>query len=223
MNNQNGIKSLIIKLFLILIMPKFKIKFPLLFEAEYDLDIDINDIKVAWNIYCELQTRIGIVDFNENEDIIETCFKSWYKLFSLVRDKLKEIKVPLRKRKEKETQKNLDEIIFQLLNYHIRPFLRKWHYQFNSYWEKNYESGKDPITTQKSFPQYSNLIEDVKILQKKLKEILTALEIIVRWNKRKYFFSRLFIILKISIFILIIAALIGVYIIILAPIITAII
>ena len=120
-------------------MPNFKISFPLLFNAQYNIELEKTDIEVAWNIFCELQTRVGIIDFNEEEDIISICFESWYSLFKVIREQLKELKVPIKKSKSKES-KNLDQILLSLLNDHMRPFLRKWHFNFKSYWEKNYEN-----------------------------------------------------------------------------------
>lgn len=209
----------IIIIFFSKIMLKFKIKFPLLFEAEYNLEVDKNDIKVAWNVFCEMQTRVGIVSFKEEEDIIHICFESWYNLFKVVRNNLKDLNIPLKKGKTNETTKNLDEILFKLLNDHIRPFLRKWHYEYHSYWETNYTTDKNPIEVQKKYPNYQELIKDIKLLEKKLKEILDALEIIVRWKKRKYLKIRFYLFLKISIAILIIATLLVLYINFLIPII----
>ena len=150
---------------------KFKVSFPLLFDAEFNIEIDKTNIKVAWNIFCELQTRVGIVDFVENEDIINICFESWYNMFKIIRSNLKKLQIPLRKNKEKKKSdrithksKNLDEVLFILLNSHIRPFLRKWHYEFNTYWQENFTPDKNPIEVQKKFPNYSELIGDISIL-----------------------------------------------------------
>jgi len=192
-------------------MPNFKISFPLLFDAQYNIELEKTDIEVAWNIYCELQTRVGIIDFNEEEDIISICFESWYSLFKVVREQLKELKVPIKKSKSTES-KNLDQILLSLLNDHMRPFLRKWHYNFKSYWEKKYESGKNPIEVQKSFPNYSDLINDIHILEKKLKEILNALEKIVRWGNRKFYSQKSWFILKMIMLILIMATIVILYI-----------
>lgn len=191
-------------------MPNFKISFPLLFDAQYNIELEKTDIEVAWNIYCELQTRVGIIDFNEEEDIISICFESWYSLFKVVREQLKELKVPIKKSKSTES-KNLDQILLSLLNDHMRPFLRKWHYNFKSYWEKKYESGKNPIEVQKSFPNYSDLINDIHIMEKKLKEILNALEKIVRWGNRKFYSQKSWFIFKMFMLILIMATIVILY------------
>jgi hypothetical protein len=192
-------------------MPNFKISFPLLFNAQYNIELEKTDIEVAWNIFCELQTRVGIIDFNEEEDIISICFESWYSLFKVIREQLKELKVPIKKSKSKES-KNLDQILLSLLNDHMRPFLRKWHFNFKSYWEKNYENGKNPIEIQKAFPNYSSLIKDIHIMEKKLKEILNALEKIVRWGNRKFYCQKSWFILKMFLLILIMATIVLLYI-----------
>lgn len=205
-------------------MPKFKVSFPLLFNAEFNIEIDKTNIKVAWNIFCELQTRVGIVDFVENEDIIKICFESWYNMFKIIRSNLKELQIPLRKNKEtkksdrKTTKtKNLDEILFILLNSHMRPFLRKWHYEFTTYWQENFSPDKNPIEVQKKFPNYSELIGDISILQSKLKEISNALEQIVRWSKKRYYLRKLWFSLKMLFIIIAIASLILLYLKIILP------
>lgn len=203
---------------------KFKVSFPLLFGAEFNIEIDKTNIKVAWNIFCELQTRVGIVDFVENEDIIKICFESWYNMFKIIRSNLKELQIPLRKNKEKKKSdsityksKNLDEVLFILLNSHMRPFLRKWHYEFNTYWQENFTPDKNPIEVQKNFPNYSELIGDISILQNKLKEVSNALEQIVRWSKKRYYLRKFLFYLKMLFMILIIASLIVLYLKIILP------
>ena len=205
-------------------MPKFKVSLPLLFDAEFNIEIDKTNIKVAWNIFCELQTRVGIVDFVENEDIINICFESWYNMFKIIRSNLKKLQIPLRKNKEKKKSdrithksKNLDEVLFILLNSHIRPFLRKWYYEFNTYWQENFTPDKNPIEVQKDFPNYSELIGDINILQKKLKEISNTLEQIVRWSKKRYYLGKLGFYLKMLFIILIIASFIVLYLKIILP------
>lgn len=205
-------------------MPKFKVSFPLLFDAEFNIEIDKTNIKVAWNIFCELQTRVGIVDFVENEDIIKICFESWYNMFKIIRSNLKELQIPLRKNKEKKKSdsvthksKNLDEVLFVLLNSHMRPFLRKWHYEFNTYWQENFTPDKNPIEVQKKFPNYSELIGDISILQNKLNEISNALEQIVRWSKKRYYLRKFWFSLKMIFIVIIIASLIVLYLKIILP------
>ena len=201
---------------------KVKVSFPLLFDAEFNIEIDKTNIKVAWNIFCELQTRVGIVDFVENEDNIKICFESWYNMFKIIRSNLKELQIPLRKNKEKKNSdsiksKNLDEVLFILLNSHMRPFLRKWHYEFNTYWQENFTPDKNPIEVQKNFPNYPELIGDINILQKKLKEISNTLEQIVRWSKKRYYLGKLGFYLKMLFIILIIASFIVLYLKIILP------
>lgn len=215
-------------------MPKFKVSLPLLFDAEFNIEIDKTNIKVAWNIFCELQTRVGIVDFAENEDIINVCFESWYNMFKVIRSNLKDLQIPLKKRYDKKESdkkkskrkkannivyksKNLDEVLFVLLNSHMRPFLRKWHYEFVTYWRNNFIQNKNPIEVQKQFPNYTELIADIKILQEKLKQTSDALEQIVKWSKERFYLGKIWFSLKILLIIIILTSLILIYLKIILP------
>ncbi len=69
---------------------KVRIKLPWLLESEFEIDTTKNTKKIAWELYCEIYTRVGVVDFKEEEDIVIHCLDSWYKFFQFARQKLKE-------------------------------------------------------------------------------------------------------------------------------------
>ena len=151
---------------------KIKISLPWLIETEFEIKIGKNDKKIAWQLYCELVTRVGVVEFIEDEDIIVYCLDSWYSFFQFAREKLKDLKP---RKKSKKAERDLPLIILKLLNEQLRPFLRKWHGQFRHFWDKEADQKLYPVKRQKSFPKYNKLVEDLKKLQIKLKQTSEAL------------------------------------------------
>ena len=134
---------------------KVRIKIQWFLESEFEIDTTKNTKKIAWELYCEIYTRVGVVDFKEEEDIIIYCLNSWYKFFQFARQKLKELEIPNKKlsriRKKQKKNYNLAEIILSLLNAQLRPFLRKWYGAFKHYWEYDSDKNRYPIDRQKKF------------------------------------------------------------------------
>ena len=156
---------------------KIRIKIPWFVEAEFEIDNSKNTKKIAWELYCELSTRAGVVDFNEHEDLIIYCLDSWYDFFQLTRQNIKRLEIPKKKKIEKREKKGktikeyyLSEIILKLLNNELRPFLRKWHGAFRHYWEFDSKKEEYPIQRQKDFTNYNEIIKDLYEMQNKLKE-----------------------------------------------------
>ena len=151
-------------------MAKIKLKLPWLMEAEFEINVTKREQKIAWQLYCELGTRVGVVEFVETEDLIIECLNSWYEFFQFAREKLKSLEP-----KKKKFAKNLISIVLNLLNDQMRPFLRKWHGQFRHFWEQEADSKVNPIERQQTFPQYPDLLKEMKETQEKLKQTASAL------------------------------------------------
>lgn len=161
---------------------KIRIQFPWLVQAEIEIDNSKNTKNVAWELYCELSTRVGVVDFKPEEDLIIYCLDSWYNFFQLARQKIKELKIPKKKKVKKRKKKSktikeyyLSEIILKLLNEQLRPFLRKWHGDFRHYWEFDSNEKDYPIKRQINFSNYDELIKEIDEMQNKLKETADGL------------------------------------------------
>lgn len=156
---------------------KIRLMFPWFIQAEIEINTSKNTKKIAWELYCELSTRVGVVEFKEDEDLIIYCLDSWHNFFQFARQKIKQLDVPKKSKIEKREKKGkivkeyyLSEVILKLLNEQLRPFLRKWHGDFRHYWD--YESKKEeyPIRRQKMFSNYISIIKDLSEMQNKLKE-----------------------------------------------------
>lgn len=168
-----------------------KISLPWLIGVEFEFNIQRNTKKIAWELYCELSTRVGVIDYLEEEDIIISCLRSWYTFFLMARDKLKSMDPPKRHRSLLKTKKrikngsgkkgkkySLSEVIIALLNDQLRPFLRKWHGVFKFYWESDHNKEILLIERQKAFPDYDILINELKAMSEKLRQTKDALYII---------------------------------------------
>ena len=128
---------------------------------------NMTDRQVAYAIWVELSTRkIGLkIDF-EN-DVISEIYDSWYGFFTVTRDLVKG--VPVQKVRKDSTQKII-KLSIEVLNEGLRPHLTRWQARFRHWYErelKRYDEGQgpeilDPQAIQQKFPQYENLIEDMK-------------------------------------------------------------
>lgn len=161
---------------------KIRIQFPWLVQADIEINTSKNTKKIAWELYCELSTRVGVVDFEEDEDLIIYCLDSWYNFFQLARQKIKQLEVPRKKKIKKRKKKGktvkeyyLSEVILKLLNEQLRPFLRKWHGDFRHYWKCDSKEDEYPIERQKKFNNYIDIIKDLSKMQNKLKETAEGL------------------------------------------------
>lgn len=161
---------------------KIRIIFPWLIQTEIEINTSKNTNKIAWELYCELSTRAGVIDFTEEEDLIIYCLDSWYNFFQLARRKIKQLEVPKKKKIEKRKKKGktvkeyyLSEVILKLLNEQLRPFLRKWHGDFRHYWERESKKEEYPTQRQKNFNNYIAIIKDLSEMQNKLKDTAKGL------------------------------------------------
>ncbi len=146
-----------------------RITLPWLFEAEFEIQTNRKVKKIAWELYCELSTRVGVIDFKEIEDLFINCFDSWYAFFKFARKKVILIGPP-KKNKKGDKKYNIISIVLSLLNDQLRPFLRKWHNRFTHFWKNNIDQADDLIALQKLYPDYNSLIEDLKQMSIKLKQ-----------------------------------------------------
>ncbi|MFX1286575.1 MAG: hypothetical protein ACFFB5_23260 [Promethearchaeota archaeon] len=167
-------------------LKKIRIKLPWFFETELEREVSVaeDDQKIAWELYCDLITRIGVVEFKEDEDILLYCLDSWHEFFRIARNALKRLKTPIGSQRKIKTAKRkitesptylLSDIIIRLLNEELRPFLRKWHPYVRYFMKQEADQTKFMIEEQKKMPKWAELIEIVKDLHVKLKNTSNAL------------------------------------------------
>lgn len=134
------------------------------------------DKQIAYKLWVELATRkIGIpIDFEH--DVIFELYNSWYEFFRITREMIKEIPVS---KIRNESTKEIIRTATEVLNVGVRPHLTKWQARFRKWYKtvSNKDENEDlfPQDIQKKFPEYEELIKDMKKVNESLiryKELL---------------------------------------------------
>ncbi len=123
------------------------------------LSYNNKDREIAYKLWVELNTRkIGMMLDEENEVIVEV-YNSWYAFFGIARGLMKEIPI-----KQFGTSSELILLSGRVLNEGLRPHLTKWQARFRKWYADALENEleKSPQEIQKEFPQYDELIHDLK-------------------------------------------------------------
>lgn len=135
--------------------------------------------KIAHKAWVEIMTRkVGLV-FEEDKDVIVEVYNSWYALFGIIRELLKEIEP---RKKDTDIEK-LEIVLIKTLNYGLRPHLSKWQAKYRRWYEQ--EIGKDinnqlsPQEIQKKYNKYDELITDLKETNKQMVQFAEELKKLV--------------------------------------------
>lgn len=101
--------------------------------------------------------KIGL-KYEEDDDVIEEVYNSWYNFFKIAREILKEMPAT----KIQDSYK-LVELTLDILNLGLRPHLTKWQARFRQWYlqEKENNPNVTPQEIQKRYPQYEELIKDL--------------------------------------------------------------
>ena len=126
--------------------------------------------RIAHKAWTEMQTRKGALPFDEDHDVIIEVYDSWYSLFKEFRSLLKDIPAELIS-KDHDTKLLVEQMI-NVLNIGLRPHLTKWQARMRRWMhhtEKTSE-GKSFQEIQRDFPDYRDLVTDLKTLNGQLQE-----------------------------------------------------
>jgi hypothetical protein len=122
---------------------------------------------IAWKTYVQLKSRKAALPFDEDYDLVEEVYSSLYELFKINRDLL--MQLPL---DDVRRDNGLAKLQMRVLNEGLRPHLTKWQARFRSWWKKELTNSQNtnltPQEMQRKFPQYSELIADIKMLNSQL-------------------------------------------------------
>lgn len=184
-----------ILLFVIVILLLLKNGFPYslsklknMFDGEVTINIPFgtgsikikpnNETKqISYKAWVELVTRKAGIPIDSNHDLISEIYDSWYVLFSTTRELIKEI--PASKLSDGETQK-LITLLVETLNNGLRPHLTKWQAKYRKWYEKELADNKNrklsPQEIQKKFPDYVELMNDLKRVNTELIKYREQLE-----------------------------------------------
>jgi hypothetical protein len=120
--------------------------------------------KFANNIYIELITRKAAIPLEEDKDVIEEVYNSWYTLFKVIREEIKKLQF--------DTIKNISNsespvgISIKILNDILRPHLTEHQAKFRSWLDEARQDPKNkgiaPQELQKKYPDYKVLMKSLK-------------------------------------------------------------
>ncbi|MHA0048668.1 hypothetical protein [Deinococcus sp. PEB2-67] len=140
---------------------------------------NVDVARIAHKTWTELASRKAAIQFEEDNDVITEVYDSWYALFKEVRLLVKDI--PAEKIRTDPEMRKLVRLMMETLNRGLRPHLTKWQARFRRWLDhelKKYE-GQDYIPLQeiqKKFPDYDELVADLRKVNKFLLEYAEALE-----------------------------------------------
>ncbi|GGI66882.1 hypothetical protein [Deinococcus humi] len=140
---------------------------------------NVDVARIAHKTWTELASRKAAIQFEEDNDVIIEVYDSWYALFTEVRLLVKEI--PAEKIRTDSEMRKLVRLMMETLNRGLRPHLTKWQARFRRWLDhelKKHE-GQDYISIQeiqKKFPDYDELVADLRKVNKFLLEYAEALE-----------------------------------------------
>ncbi len=188
---------LIIVLFgIILLAVIFRKKRYLSWFNRYDMEVEISgtpklkvkvernneNLFIANRIYIELTTRKAAIPFDEDNDVIAEVYDSWYKLFGIIREEIKS--VPGRYLKDHDPTTALIGLTTKILNEGLRPHLTLYQARFRKWYEEEIARPENkqlsPHEIQMKYPDYKNLVDSIKQVNKTLTEFANELNKLIK-------------------------------------------
>lgn len=129
-----------------------------------------DDLQIAYKLWVELKTRKLGLPFDEEHDVIIEVYNSWHEFFRITRELIKT--VPVAKIRGQRSTQLLVGISIDVLNKAIRPHLTKWQARFRHWHEVELKNSSQqsisPQELQKKFPEYTQLISELKVTNVRL-------------------------------------------------------
>lgn len=162
----------------------------------YDMEVEISgapkvkvkvernneNLFIANRIYIELTTRKAAILFDEENDAIDEVYDSWYKLFGIIRDEIKN--VPGRYLKDHDPTSALIGLTTKILNDGLRPHLTFYQARFRKWYEEERarpeNSQLSPQEIQRKYADYNNLVKSIKLVNKTLIEFAAELNKLIK-------------------------------------------
>lgn len=153
--------------------------------VEWDICPDTETRRVAHQAWVEIKSRKVGQPFEEGQDVIVEVYRSWYQLFSVLRELAKSI--PADRLQDCDETRNLVELLMRALNEGLRPHLTMWNAKFRRWYEAalsdEANKGKAPQEVQKEFPEYEELVTDLRRVSDEFVAFADSLEEIVKDGK----------------------------------------
>lgn len=163
---------------------EFTINFPTT-TITYEIPRDYDNIEIAHKIYTELITRKAAIPIDVDNDVIIEIYNSWYDLFRIIREEIKNI--PGENIRNKSKSEPLVRMATDILNKGLRPHLTKYQAKFRKWYYEQLDSseskGKSPQNIQKNYLEYNELIADMKVVNILLLEYSSQLKSFIDGKK----------------------------------------
>src|SRR5437868_3769259 len=138
-------------------------------DSKITLRPNNDDRAVAYKIWVELSTRKIGLPIDLEHDVIAEIYDSWYAFFAVTRELIKDI--PVSKVRNKSTRKII-QLSIDVLNDGLRPHLTQWQARFRRWFDYKLstdpEAKLDPQAIQKEFPQFDELVGDMRSVNQRL-------------------------------------------------------
>ena len=131
--------------------------------------------RIAHKAWAELASRKAGIPV-EDDDVIIEVYNSWYSLFRALRQLAKE--VPVTELHRSSDAKKLLKGLMATMNEVLRPHLTKHQARFRSWWDRPLDAtskSMSPQDRQRTYPQYEDLITDMREVNKNLIELMESL------------------------------------------------
>lgn len=125
-------------------------------NSSITLKFNKKDQEIAYKLWVELSTRKIGLPFDEN-DVISEVYDSWYAFFGIARDLLKDLPA-----ERLAYSGELVDLTQKVLNNGLRPHLTKWQAKYRKWYFENSNKEGSPQDIQKAFPEYEELLSDLK-------------------------------------------------------------
>ena len=133
-------------------------------KMSFKVERNHDNLYIANRIYIELTTRKAAIPIDENNDVIEEIYDSWYKLFGIIRDEIKSL--PGKYLKDHDPTTALMGLTRKILNDGLRPHLTEHQAKFRKWLSLAQQdpANKDlsPQELQKKYPDFNNLVTSMK-------------------------------------------------------------
>lgn len=143
-------------------------------------DLGEEDRQCAWELYCELSTRVAVTGKRINisgQNDLKTEFEgevyieslnSLYNFFLEARGIMR--KFPVGKLSVKE-KGHLGIQISNILSIVIRPFLESWQVKYRHWWEEKSNPRLSPLDRQAEFPELDKFLRNWQEVRMTLREL----------------------------------------------------
>lgn len=151
-------------------------------RAIFKVERNFENLYIANRIFIELTTRKAAIPFDEEHDVIEEVYNSWYKLFGIIRDEIKT--VPGKYLRNHDATKSLIGLTQKILNDGLRPHLTKYQAKFRKWLKENKSKPeyihKTPQQIQRDYFEYIELVKSLKEVNQLLIDYSQQLDKVIK-------------------------------------------